>query len=183
MARKPMPGLRRRGATWHIDKRVKELPGGRLRESTGASRLEDAQRYLIHRLEEIRRVAVYGVRPRRSFEEAAAKYLFENAHKASIVDDALHLKQLMPFIGGLPLDQVHADSLRPFIEARRRAGVRTKSINNALGVVRRILNLAARSWRDDHGLTLIDAANRVCGQGDVHKTPTLTLLKRKAVNR
>ncbi len=30
---------------------------------------------------------------------------------------------------------------------------------------------------------LIDAANRVCGQGDVHKTPRLTLLKRKAVNR
>ena len=30
---------------------------------------------------------------------------------------------------------------------------------------------------------LIDAANRVCEQGDVHKTPTLTLLKRKAVTR
>ena len=29
---------------------------------------------------------------------------------------------------------------------------------------------------------LIDAANRVCAQGDVHKTPTLTLLKRKTVN-
>jgi len=29
---------------------------------------------------------------------------------------------------------------------------------------------------------LIDAANRVCAQGDVHKTPTLTLLKRKMVN-
>ncbi len=51
---------------------------------------------------------------------------------------------------------LHTDSLRPFIDARRRAGVRTKSINNALGVVRWILNLAARSWRDDHGLTWLD---------------------------
>ncbi len=30
---------------------------------------------------------------------------------------------------------------------------------------------------------LIDAANRVCGQGAVHKTPTLTLLKRKVLSR
>jgi len=120
MPRKSTPGLRLRGGVWHVDKRVKELPGGRLRESTGTSRLEYAEQYLTHRLEEIRKAAVYGVRPRRSFEEAAAKYLLDNAHKASIVDDGLHLKQLMPFIAALPMDRVHSDSLKSFIEARRR---------------------------------------------------------------
>ncbi len=54
------------------------------------------------------------------------------------------------------MDRGHSDSLKSFIEVRRSAGVRTKSINNALGVVRRILNLAARSWRDEHGLTWLD---------------------------
>ena len=145
MSRKPMPGLRRRGAVWHIDKRVKGLPGGRLRESTGTDRLDEAEAYLIHRREEIRNARVYGLRPRRTFEQAAAKYLLENTHKASILDDAMHLKQLMPYVGGLPLEQVHAGSLTPFIAARRACGIRTKSINNALAVVRRILNLAARA--------------------------------------
>ena len=76
MPRKPTPGLRLRGGVWHVVKRVKELPGGRLRESTGTSRLEYAERYLTHRLEEIRKAAVYGVRLRRSFEEANSQSIW-----------------------------------------------------------------------------------------------------------
>ena len=69
MSKKPMLGLRRRGGTWHIDKRVKGLPGGRLRESTGTCDLEQAEQYLVHRLEQIRNASVYGVRfMRRSSE-------------------------------------------------------------------------------------------------------------------
>ena len=47
-------------------------------------------------------------------------------------------------------------TLQPFIEARRKQGRKTKSINLALAVVRRILNLAARLWRDENGLTWLD---------------------------
>ncbi len=158
MSRRPIPGLRRRGAVWHIDKRVKGLPGGRLRESTGTDRLDEAESYLVHRLEQLRAARVYGLRPRRTFEQAAAKYLLENTHKASILDDAMHLKQLMPHLGALSLEQVHADTLAPFIAARRADGIRTKTINNALGVVRRILNLAARAWRDERGVTWLETA-------------------------
>ena len=59
----------------------------------------------------------------------------------------------MPYIGALSLEQVHTDSLRAFVMAREAQGIRTKSINNALSAVRRILNLAARVWRDERGLT------------------------------
>jgi hypothetical protein len=37
-------------------------------------------------------------------------------------------------------------SLRPFIEARRCDGVKAKTINLGLGVVRHILNVAASEW-------------------------------------
>jgi integrase len=158
MGRKKSPGLRKRGGVWHVDKRVKELQGGRLRESTGTSNLAEAERYLVRRLEEIRQASIYGVRRIRTFEEAATKYLLENTHKASILDDGRHLKQLMPFIGQLPLNKVHDGALEAFKAARKLGGIRTKSINNALQVVRRILNLAARSWRDEHGLTWIETA-------------------------
>ena len=69
---------------------------------------------------------------------------------------ARHLSQLDPFIGGLALDSVYSGTLQPFIEHRRQAGVKVKSINLALGVVRRILNVAARLWRDEHGLTWLE---------------------------
>lgn len=77
-------------------------------------------------------------------------------HLASIGDYALHLKQMDPYIGHLPLENVHLGTLQPFIEARRQLGRKTKSINLALSVVRRILNLAARLWRHENGLTWLD---------------------------
>ena len=68
----------------------------------------------------------------------------------------LHLRQLDPFIGALTLDRVHSGTLQPFIEQRRRGGFKVKSINNALGLVRLTLNLSARLWRDEHGLTWLE---------------------------
>ena len=65
----------------------------------------------------------------------------------------MHLRQLNPYIGSLPLASVHTGTLRPFIDARRRQGRKSKTINLALGVVRHILNLAASEWLDEHNLT------------------------------
>jgi integrase len=52
-------------------------------------------------------------------------------------------------------------TLQSFIEARRRDGVRAKTINLGLGVVRHILNVAASEWVDDHGLTWLGAAPKI----------------------
>ncbi|MDH3515038.1 MAG: site-specific integrase, partial [Gammaproteobacteria bacterium] len=131
---------------------------GRLYESTGTGQVQEAERYLAKRLEEIRENLVYGKRPARSFREAATKYLLDNQDKASIRKDACHLKQLDSFIGDLPMHQVHMGTLTPFIAARRQQGAKTKTINLALSTVRRILNLAARLWRDEQGLSWLETA-------------------------
>jgi hypothetical protein len=47
-------------------------------------------------------------------------------------------------------------SLSPFIEARRNARIKSKSINLALGVVRHILNIAASEWMDESGPTWLE---------------------------
>lgn len=147
-------GLRRRpnkqGGTWHIEKVV---DGHAIYESCGTSDQAEAERYLAHRLEELRQASVYGVRIDRIFRVAATKFLTENQHKASIVSDAYMLQSLDPFIGELPLSKLHDGTLQQYITARRASGTKSKTINNALSVVRRILNLAARKWRDEHGLT------------------------------
>ena len=151
MSRGRMPGLTNRGGVWHIDKRIKGH--GRLSESCGTTDLKEAERYLTHRLEEIRLAEVYGVRPTRTFEQAAVKYLKDYQYKRSIERDVIALKIVMPYIGQLPLDRVHNDALAKFKQDRRHAGRMTGTINKELGIVRRILNLAARVWRHPNGQT------------------------------
>lgn len=97
-------------------------------------------------------------RPEKVWREAATKFINENLHRTRIDEIARHLKQLDPYIGNLPLDQVHMGTLQPFIKARKAAGIRTKTINIALGIVRRILNLCARMWRDEVSQTWLAQA-------------------------
>ena len=155
MGRKRIPGLRERNGIWHIEK---QILGQKLCESTGTSSLKTAEMILARRIEEIRQAKIFGVRPKRRFRDAATKFLEENLHLAGIGDYATHLRQLDPYIGDLPLEQVHLGTLQPFIAARRAQGIKTKSINLALAVVRRILNLAARLWRDENGMTWLETA-------------------------
>jgi integrase len=153
-----MRGLVNRGGIWHIDK---QIGGRRLCESTGEHDLSQAEVYLAKRIEETRKALIYGERPVRSFRSAATKYLRENQQKRSIGDDALHLKQLDPYIGDLDIRAVHIGTLGRFIEARRSAGIKTKSINLALGVVRHILNIAASEWMDETGLTWLERPPKI----------------------
>ena len=155
MGRKHSAGLRDRNGIWHIDKQILRRT---IRESTGTSNLKEAELILARRIEQVRQEIVFGVRPTRTFREAATKYLDDNIHLRTIAEMARHLKKLDPFIGHLPLNQVHLGTLEPFIKARRKQGVKNQTINLSLSVVRRILNLAARLWRDDSGLTWLETA-------------------------
>jgi integrase len=82
----------------------------------------------------------------------------DGEHKRSLRDDISRLNQLMPFVGNARLDRVHRGALDPFIAERRKEGASTGTINHGLKVVRRILNLAATEWIDEHGLTWLVAA-------------------------
>jgi len=150
MGRKRTAGLYKRNGIRHIDKQIR---GIRICESTGESKLAKAEAYLAKRTEETRQASIYGIRPKRLFRLTATKYLNESQHKRRIADEATHLRQLDPFIGDLPIESVHIGTLQPFIEARRKNGIKTKSINLALGVVRYILNLAASEWLNENNLT------------------------------
>lgn len=51
----------------------------------------------------------------------------------------------------MALHQVHAGSLQPFIKSRQAAGIAAGTINRDLAIVKRVLTLAARLWRDEEG--------------------------------
>ena len=158
MGRKRVPGLIMRAGTWHIDKCVL---GRRICQSTGTARLDEAERVLAKTMEESRQAQVFGVRPARTFEQAAAKFVLENQHKRSLADDVSRLKGLVPWIGGVTLDRLHLGVLQPWVTERRRSGTSVGTINHGLQIARRILNLAASEWVDEQGLTWLQAAPKI----------------------
>jgi integrase len=122
---------------------------------------QEANQFLIHRAEELRRTKRFGERPRIKFSEAAARYLADKrrAGLPSVTTDVHLLDAVIPFVGEMELSKVHDATLRDFVADRLKQGRSHKTINNSLSVVRRILNLAARSWRDeDNALTWLETA-------------------------
>lgn len=109
----------------------------------------------------VRQAEVYGIRPKRTFRDATIKFLLENKHKRSLKSDAGRLKILEPYIGDLSLDAVHMGTLQSYIVARQKEGMKTRTINHGLQIVRHILNLAAGEWMDEFGLTWLAAAPKI----------------------
>jgi integrase len=129
MGQKRTPGLFKREGVWHIDKQVR---GQRIRESCGTCSLQEAEKYLAFRLEELRQTEVYGIRPTRTFEQAATKFVEENGHKRSLRCDIGNLRNLMPWIGDLELNRVNMGTLQPWLNHRRSEGVSAGTINHGL---------------------------------------------------
>ena len=178
MARKTITGLSQRSGLWHIDKKIN---GERLYESTGTSQREEAERYLIHRLEQIRQQKVYGVRQVRTWRDAAMRFLLEIRDQPSIKLSAHHLAQLDPFIGDMPLTHIDDQALEPFIKDRLatyklpdgkiKKGVANRTVNISIERVVRVLTLCARKWRDDERRPWLDSV------------PMLTKLEEKKSSR
>jgi integrase len=130
---------------WRVDRRFKDH---RLHQSFDS--YEEAERWLLTKLADLQRRTHFGERPRITFSEATLRYLAapEQQAKASLETEGFLLESIVPYIGKLELDKIHDDALAPYIAARKLAGRSNKTINLALGIVRRILRLAAHKWRD-----------------------------------
>lgn len=149
---KKSPGISEtQDGRWRIDKTYQ---GTRLQGRFET--YQAAEDWLLTEIEQLRQAQYQ--RPRYKFEPIAAKYLLENEEKLSIQTEATLLEAIMPYVGHLNLEQIHDDTLQPFIKARKVQGRKNKTVNASLAVVRHILNLSARKWRDDKGRTLLETA-------------------------
>lgn len=157
MAQVKTRGLTKKGHIWYIDKIVR---GRRIRGSSGTGDLKEAERYLAYCMEKVREVQMYGARPKRTWREAATRYLMET-QKTSLKRDAICLRQLDPFIGDLALESVHMGTLQSFMESRPSLVLKARTLNFPLQVVRHILNLAAAEWIDERRLTWLAQAPKI----------------------
>jgi integrase len=150
-------GIYGAGDSWYVDK---WWAGKRLCRR-GFTSFGEAEGWLIRQLADLRAVKLHGERPRRTFDDAAAHYLETHQDKTSIVTEIYLLKSVIPHIGTLELHQVHDGTLAPFKTARLQEGRAHKTINLAIALVRRILNLAATAWRDVDGRTWLERAPKL----------------------
>jgi integrase len=82
------------------------------------------------------------------WQQAVVRYLEEFADERSLSDDRDHLKKLDPYLRSLKLEAIEMTVLQPFIRDRKLTdGVSNATVNRALEVVRRILNVAHQDWR------------------------------------
>ncbi len=154
-------GLTKRGRTWWIDKTIN---GRRVRESTGTGDFKEAERFLNHQLNEIRRVDVYRERPYRTFEQAAALYLDEIATRRSFTRDDQALRMTLPHLGSLELGDIHHGRLAEYAAARLQRGLSAGTVNRDMAVVRQVLKSAARRYHEN-------------GQPWLHAVPEIPRLK------
>ncbi|MEM9243455.1 MAG: site-specific integrase [Pseudomonadota bacterium] len=74
-----------------------------------------------------------------------------NAKKQTIREDIRQLTLLRPYLTQKTLEAIHMGSLQAFITHRQQQGVKNRTINYSLAVIRHLLNQAASEWLDQEG--------------------------------
>jgi integrase len=122
--------------------------GRRVCQSTGCINRTDAESYVVRLKNEAIEAKQQGLLGIFVWQQAVMRYLEEFADKRSLSDDKDHLKKLDPYLRSLKVDAIDMTVLQPFIRDRKlKDGVSNATVNRALEVVRRILNVAHQDWR------------------------------------
>jgi integrase len=136
--------LRKRGDTWWID--IATPSGERVRRSCNTANRKAAQEFHDKIKAELWRQAKLGEKPRRTWDEAAVRWLKENHHKASLRDDAQKIKVLTQDFRGRYLDELTWDVIQHAVE-RLKNGTSPSTRNRHYALVRSILRKSVREWQ------------------------------------
>ncbi len=86
-----------------------------------------------------------GVKPRHTWDDAAAKFLEETSHKRTHEWDRSMLRWFQPLLGGKDLIDINRAVLDQ-VRAIRAKGVSTATVNRYMALVRTILRKACNEW-------------------------------------
>jgi integrase len=136
--------LRKRGNVWWID--IATPSGERIRRSTETDNKAQARELHDKLKSEVWRVHKLGDRPRRIWQDAAVRWLREQAHKASIEDDKTKLRWLDRYLAGRELESINRALIDAITEAKLAEGCSNGTVNRVLALVRAILRKCVREW-------------------------------------
>ena len=143
MGQQKVPGLKKRGQIWHIDK---VICGQRICRSTGTQSKNEAQEFLAQLEAETWRCAKLKEKPRRSWQEATVQWLGETGHKRTHQGDIDKLKWIDPYLRGKYLDEIDRELIESIARAKEAEGRGPATVNRYLALIRSILRAAWQKW-------------------------------------
>ncbi|EIZ77485.1 integrase family protein [Novosphingobium sp. Rr 2-17] len=132
-----------RAGTYYV--KLTAPDGTLIRHSTGTSDRKKAEEYHDRLKAELWDIARLKQKPKRTWDEAALRWLKEKAHKKSYRDDVSRIRWFTKHLRGKRMDQVNRDMIDGILSRHLpNASDRTKDLYVAL--VRAIFRKAQREW-------------------------------------
>jgi integrase len=136
--------LKKRGPVYWID--FVAPNGARVRRSTQTGDKAQAQELHDKLKSELWRQQRLGDRPKRIWQDAAVRWLREQAHEATIEEDKRKLRWLDRFLADRDLETINRAVIDGITEAKQAEGCSNATVNRMLSLVRAILRKCARDW-------------------------------------
>lgn len=135
--------LYRRAGIYYV--KLTAPDGTPVRHTTGTAERKKAEEYHDKLKAQLWDLAKLKKKPKRTWDEAALRWLQEKAHKKSYRDDVSRIKWFTRFLRGKTMDQVSRDMIDGIISRHHaRSSSRTKDLYVAL--IRAIFRMAQREW-------------------------------------
>ena len=137
----------KRGKTYWLD--IARPDGQRLRQSARTGSRRDAQQLHDQLKADLWRQTALGESPAHTWQDAATAWLTERGDYPSRGDDILWLRWLHPHLYGTILTAITAPRISELQAIRQAEGVKARSVNAILQVIRSVLRAAQkRGWLD-----------------------------------
>lgn len=124
----------KRGDTWHVDFTV---GGKRTRLSAETPNRKDAQAFHDRLKAQAYQQLKLGEKPRRTFEEAAVRWLEEKTHKKSLSDDKDKIKFFRQHLAGKFLDEITRDLIGDILAQFKTPATKNRHVALIRGILRR----------------------------------------------
>src|SRR6266699_826535 len=136
--------LSKRGSVWWIDCVAPD--GTRVRRSAQTGNRAQAQELQDQLRTDAWQIHKLGDRPRRIWQDAAERWLLEQAHKATHEGDKSKLRWLDRHLADRELESINRALIDTITEAKRAEGCSGATVNSTLALLRAILRRCARDW-------------------------------------
>jgi len=134
--------LWKRAETYYVD--ITSPDGSRIRQSTGTTDRTKAKEYHDKLKAQLWDLSRLKQKPKRTWDEAALRWLKEKEHKKSLRDDVQRIRWFTGHLRGKTLDQIDRSLVDGLITKHIHATDRTKDLYVA--VIRGIFRIAMREW-------------------------------------
>jgi integrase len=124
------------------------LPNGkRVRQSAGTEDRADAEAFLAKLKLDAYRETHFGIKPKRSWQEAVVRYLELKRTLRSFSDVQRICRNLDPYLGAMSLDQINGDVIWNIVQGELKKGNKPATVNRYLATVRSLLRMARDEWQ------------------------------------